>query len=200
MYVHQNKNGVTYVWLKNECANEDDKLIYIYDYTDKVFLRTEKSPKPLLVMFAELLKSGTRSKEYKAACVVQDFLRLHQDFMSTVDPKFKDNEIAVKVGRSNTGRIYTTVRVIGSAVDIRRYVACGTDGEKVEELSISHRVEVVNTGEVMDASEAVLIKLEDLESHKSEDRIFAALRKEIKRMGTGSMGAILIWKDIAYRF
>lgn len=200
MYVHQNKNGVTYVWLKNECSTEEDKLIYIYDYTEKVFLRTDKEAKPLHVMFAELLNNGTRSKEYKAACVVQDFLKLHQDFMSTVDPKFKDNEIAVKVGRTTSGRIYATVRVIGSAVGIRRYAACGTDGEKVEELSISHRVEIVNTGEVMDAPEAVLIKLEDLESHKSEDRIFAALRKEIKRMGTGSMGAILIWKDIAYRF
>lgn len=200
MYIHQNKNGVTYVWLKNECANEEDKLLYIYDYTEKVFLRTDKPAKSLHAMFAELLTNGTRSKEYKAACVVQDFLKLHADFMSTVDPKFKDNAIAVKVGRTNTGRMYTTVRVIGSAIDIRRYSACGTDGEKVEELSISHRVEVVNTGEVMDASEAVLIKLEDLDNHKSEDRIFAALRKEIKRMGTGSMGAILIWKGMAYRF
>ena len=102
------------------------------------------------------------AKALSIATPEQDAAALRFDV--PMDPKFKDNEIAVKVGRSNTGRIYTTVRVIGSAIDIRRYVACGTDGEKVEELSISHRVEVVNTGEIMDASEAVLIKLEDLET------------------------------------
>lgn len=199
MYIVENYKGLQIVWLKSECTNKADEMKYIYDPEAKVFLMEKRGRVPLQMLYADLLADGTSSAAYKAALTVRDFFFLHEEFMQTVEPKFKVDDICMDIGYSNTGRIYKSVRILGID-NVRRTVSCSSDGEQHINLTIRYKVEDTKTGEVNFREESSLFSLEELPGEQNQDRLFKEVRKLMRTLGTQAFGVTLVFKGKAYRF
>jgi len=199
MFRIEEYRGLQLVWLVSECINDKDELLYIYDPGTKDFLVPKKGRVPLHALFATLLGNGTENKEYKGACAVQDFFFLHEEFMQCLEPKHKRNDICMNPYYTGATRAYRTVRIL-EIVNVKQYTACGNDGQKYTNLSISYRVEDTKTGDQYIKNEEELLSLDEIDEEKASDAIFRKIKKFVTDLGKESAGATLVFKGKAYKF